>query len=83
MSTVTRGNRRTQVVMAEVINTEPLPTCHGLRIPSYDYASHTYSGDGAGAVESVYRVGGPVGEVVATVTRVYDAGGRLLSEQVV
>jgi predicted glutamine amidotransferase len=80
MSVVTRGNRRLQVVMAEVINQGPLQVTQGLAIPAHDYVAHSYTDDDLQPSQSVYRSGGVSGTVVATVTRTFDGTGRLLSE---
>ena len=80
MSFVTRGNRRMQVMMAEVINEGPLQVTQGLAIPAHDYVLHSYSGGNPQPSQSVYRSGGALGEVVATVTRTFDGSNRLLSE---
>jgi hypothetical protein len=82
MATVSRGNRRYEVVYAKVqaLDDAPLPVRVGLSIPAYDTVIHTYVGENQQPSQSVYRQGGAEGVIVATVTRTFDGTGRLLSE---
>jgi hypothetical protein len=56
------------------------PVYAGLQVPPYDHEAHTYSG--SNPVSTIYRLGGPGGEVVATVTRTFDGAGNLLTQWV-
>lgn len=49
----------------------------GLAIPAHDYISNTYTG--GNLTETVYRLGGATGKIVATATMTYDVSGNLLT----
>jgi hypothetical protein len=57
-------------------NYQLTPTIPGLSIPAHDHIATTYTGDNPTTV--VYRKGGAAGEIVATLTMVYD-GDKLVS----
>lgn len=49
----------------------------GLPVPAYDYLENTYSG--SNLTQTVYKLGGASGTVVATAVMTYDGSGNLLT----
>jgi hypothetical protein len=49
-----------------------------LQIPEHDYGVNTYDASN-NLLSTVYRLGGPEGTIVATVTMTYDAEGNMLT----
>lgn len=49
----------------------------GLALPAYDYLENTYSG--VNLTQTVYRLGGASGKIVATAFMTYDGSGNLLT----
>ena len=56
---------------------DPLPVSHGLKVPEHDYVGMSYSG--SNMTQAIYKMGGPNGTTVATVTLGYDGNGNLTS----
>lgn len=56
---------------------EPIPVSHGLKIPEHDYVGMSYTG--ANMTQAIYKLGGPNGTTVATVSMGYDGNGNLTS----
>lgn len=58
----------------------PVPVVTGLGIPEHDCISLSYTGStGSNPTGVVYKIGGPGGTTVATLTLAYDGSGNLIS----
>lgn len=51
---------------------------NGLGIPAHDYISNTYDGSN-NLTQTVYRLGGSSGDIVATLVMTYDGSNNLLT----
>lgn len=49
----------------------------GLNIPAYDYVFNTYTA--GNLTQTVYRIGGAAGDIVATLTYTYDGNNNVES----
>lgn len=55
----------------------PIPTTAGLSVPAHDHMDLSYTGSNLTGI--VYKIGGPSGTVVATLTLAYDGSNNLVS----
>jgi hypothetical protein len=68
------GNTYSEVA---VVSAEPLEVSSGLGIPLHDYVANTYTT--GNLTQTVFKVGGSGGTVVATLDFTYDGNNNLLT----